>query len=279
MSEEVKLLALDVDGTLVGRDNRVLPNVGEAVAAVVRKGLRVCLATGRSYRETVDVWRQIPWPKDRPHESMALIGGAIVAEPATGRTLYQRTIAPEIAHDFSEALREAGYSALGIVDAWRWGFDYLAAPGHDYDHVQRRWFAQVPDVIVRQVETYGNDHPPVLRLNAMVDPADAADLEARMRNRFGKQLNIHAILAPNYGVTIVEAFSPQASKLEAVKYIAQAYRIGMGAVAAVGDDVNDLPLLSGAGLGVAMPDAPPAVRDVAAQVAERGLADFIDSLR
>jgi hypothetical protein len=64
-----------------------------------------------------------------------------------------------------------------------------------------------------------------------------------------------------------------------VKYIAQAYRIGMGSVAAVGDDVNDLPLLSGAGLGVAMPDAPPTVRDAAGQVAERGLADFIYSLR
>jgi hypothetical protein len=249
------------------------------VATAVRGGLRVCLATGRSYRETIDVWRQIPWPEACPREAMALIGGAMVAEPETGRTLYQRTIAPEAARAFGEALREAGYSALGIVDAWRWGFDYLAAPGRDYEHVQRRWFAQVPDVSVRQVEGFGDDHPPLLRLNAMVEPADAADLEAGMRDRFGEQLNIHAILAPNYGVTIVEAFSPRASKLEAVKYIAQAYRIGMGSVAAVGDDVNDLPLLSGAGLGVAMPDAPPTVRDAAGQVAERGLADFIYSLR
>lgn len=279
MSKRIEMLALDVDGTLVEADNRVAPEVGLAIADAVRAGIRVCLATGRSYRETVDVWRQIPWPQRHPHEAMALVGGALVSEPGTARTLYHKPIAPDDAAEFADALLEAGHSPLGIVDAWRWGFDYVTIPGKDFDRVRQEWFAQVPDVVVREVRTLGQQgQPPLLRVNAMVDADLAPRLEASMRERFGERLHIHAILAPNYGVTIVEAFSPRASKLQAVRYIAQAHRIGMGQVAAVGDDVNDMQLLEGAGLGVAMPAAPAAVKDVADATADAGLAAFIRSL-
>ena len=50
-----KLLALDIDGTLIGRDEVVSQAVREAVAAAVAGGMKVCLATGRSYLESVGV--------------------------------------------------------------------------------------------------------------------------------------------------------------------------------------------------------------------------------
>ncbi|MBS3821775.1 MAG: HAD hydrolase family protein, partial [Phycisphaerae bacterium] len=81
MTKDIKLLALDVDGTLVQPDNRVAPDVRTAIADVAGAGLRVCLATGRSYVETVDVWQQLAWPVDRPAEAMAVVGGAMVVEP------------------------------------------------------------------------------------------------------------------------------------------------------------------------------------------------------
>ena len=63
-----------------------------------------------------------------------------------------------------------------------------------------------------------------------------------------------------------------------MKYIAQGHRIGPGAIAAVGDDINDIPMIRGAALGVAVPNAKDEVKDAADIVAEDGLADLIRNL-
>ena len=54
-----RLLALDIDGTLIGSEERVSAEVVAALHAAVRAGIGVCLATGRSYAETMPIWRQI----------------------------------------------------------------------------------------------------------------------------------------------------------------------------------------------------------------------------
>ena len=79
-------------------------------------------------------------------------------------------------------------------------------------------------------------------------------------------------------MVILEAFANETSKWEALKYIAQGHRIGTGAIAAVGDDVNDLPMIRGAALGVAVSNAKDEVKAAADIVAENGLADLIRNL-
>ena len=46
-------------------------------------------------------------------------------------------------------------------------------------------------------------------MNAVAEPPEANRLVAALRTQFGAELAIHAILAPNYGVTVVEAFAAQ----------------------------------------------------------------------
>ncbi len=276
MTTQYQLLALDVDGTLADANSRV---TGEVVAAVNRAaaaGLRIVLATGRSHVETIDVWRQLELPE--PHEPMVLIGGAIVSEPAAGRTLWHKPVGPDLAAEYAAALLDEGYSAAVILDVWRTGLDYLLVDGADIERVWERWFGKM-DVVIRRVGAPAElgEHA-ALRINAVVDPEEAPVLEAKLIERFGDRLNIHAIYAPNYDVTVVEAFARGASKWTALRYIAQGYRIGPGRIVAVGDDVNDLPMIRNAGLGVAMPGATPAVRSAADALAEPSLPAFIDGL-
>ena len=91
------------------------------------------------------------------------------------------------------------------------------------------------------------------------------ELAERLQRDFEGRLNVHAIVAPNYAVTIVEAFAAGADKLAGVTYVAQARRIPPSGIVAVGDDVNDIPMVRGAGLGVAMPHA----TDELARIARR----------
>jgi hypothetical protein len=271
-----KFLALDVDGTLVGPDSLVGPDVADALGRAHQAGLRVCLATGRSYIETIGVWRQLRLTP--PYEPMILIGGALVSEPDTGRTLYHKPIEPTVAQEFAEALGRAGLAAMAIVDAWRHGWDYLLVEGPDPRQAQAGWFSKM-NVKVQPVERLDRPGLPApLRISAVVQPRQGEPLAAELSRRFGGRLNVHSILAPNYGVTIVEAFARAAGKHTALTYVAQACRIALRDIVAVGDDINDLAMIRGAGLGVAMPQSRPAMRKAAAHVIEGGLARFIDEM-
>ena len=272
-----KLLALDVDGTLVGANNAVTDETARAVAAARKAGMRVCLATGRSYAETMPIWRQLPLAA-RP-EPMVLVGGAMVSEPDTGRTLYQRTMDRPAAVRFARALNDSGYSALVLVDAWRHGVDYYLAEGDDVHVALRDWFRRT-DVVVRRVGDLGevSDLPEMLRISAVVEQADAEGLAESLRAQFDGQLNIHPILAPNYAVWIVEAHAASADKLNAIRYVAQGHHITMRQVVAVGDDVNDLLAVRRAGLGVAMGSSPESLKAAADVVADGSLAEFIEQL-
>jgi hydroxymethylpyrimidine pyrophosphatase-like HAD family hydrolase len=136
------------------------------------------------------------------------------------------------------------------------------------------------DVRVRRMARLRDDPnvPAPTRISTVAEPAAAEALAARLAEQFRNRLIVHAIVAPNYHVTVVEAFSPQADKFQAVRYVAQARRIPDSRIAVVGDDVNDLAMIRGAGLGVTLPDARPAVLAEADHVAQGGLAVFIRQL-
>ena len=217
-----KLLALDVDGTLVGRDGVVASDVVAAVAEARAAGLAVSLATGRSYAETLPIWRQLHLAP--PLEPMVLIGGALVSEPDSGRTLYQRAIPRELACRLDEALAAAGHCAMAITDRWRTGLDYLSDRGRR----PRRRAAPL-------VQPDGRPHPPRAAPGRRWPTSrrccgsarwsnrkPGSKLSAALAERFDGRLNVHCILAPNYGLTVVEAFAPGTDKLTAIRYVAQA---------------------------------------------------------
>jgi len=270
-----KLLALDVDGTLVGTDSRVSPLLTEALRRAQDAGLRVCLATGRSYIETIGVWRQLGLPG--PWEPLVLVGGALVSEPDTGRTLYHKPIGRALAQEFAEALGRAGLASMAIVDAWRHGIDYLLVETGDVHEALAKWFSKM-NVKVRRVGRLDEDGslPPPLRISAVVEPAAGARLADQLAQQFDQRLNVHSILAPNYGVTIVEAFARGASKQSGLLYVAQAMGAAPRDVVAVGDDVNDLPMVRWAGLGAAMGHGQAALRESAKHIVKGELACFVD---
>ncbi len=279
-----KLLALDIDGTLIGPDARVSEANRRAVSAARAAGLAVCLATGRSYPESRSVWEQLHLPA--PHEPMVTVGGAMVCQSDTGRTLYHRSIQREVARRFGSAMNDRGYVAMALVDGWRNGTDYLITERGDHHAASRDWFSKM-NVRVRQVPSLGEAglEMAMLRISTVVDTAEAGQMAAELSRQFDGQLNVHAILAPNYGITIVEAHAVGADKMTALRYIGQPLLIGAGQLAAVGDDLNDLSMVRGAGVGAAMGHSPKALQAVADIVVGMGagepgagLAEFIGQL-
>jgi hydroxymethylpyrimidine pyrophosphatase-like HAD family hydrolase len=87
---------------------------------------------------------------------------------------------------------------------------------------------------------------------------------------------------PAYGVDVMEIFDPAVNKWQGILHVARLHGVGPAEIVAIGDDVNDLPMIRAAGLGVAMGNARAEVKQAAARVIGRndedGLAIFLDEL-
>lgn len=278
---KVDLLALDVDGTLVPLDQIIQPDVLDAIEAASEAGVRIVLATGRNATEALPVWHQLRLSGETRPEGLVTNGGAIVSDPITGQTLYHKPLPRDLANEIATLFLDAGHSAIGNIDRWRWGRDLQIIEGADSALVYERWFRAMADLRFEAVENFGTNGdatPDVLRLNAVFPLGTGREVEDQIRATYGDRVVTHCIKAPNYGIMLVEVFHPQASKWTALQYIAQGHRIGAGRMAAVGDDRNDIPMLRGAKIGCAMAEAEAEVQQAADVVATEGLAAFIRSL-
>jgi hydroxymethylpyrimidine pyrophosphatase-like HAD family hydrolase len=115
--------------------------------------------------------------------------------------------------------------------------------------------------------------------------ADSSSLEALRRSaheRLGNRIHTHSLINKNYQGQILEFLSPSAGKWPALERLAASWGIRPAEIAGVGDDTNDAEVLRRVGLGIAMGNALPEVRDAAHRVvssnAEGGAIEAIEQI-
>ena len=101
-----RLVAFDVDGTLVGRDLAISNGVREAVARMRQAGITGCLVTGRMYRATLPFARELAF--DAP---LICYQGAAIIDPTTDELLAHSALENDIVRELIAACR-AGPDAL-----------------------------------------------------------------------------------------------------------------------------------------------------------------------
>jgi Cof subfamily protein (haloacid dehalogenase superfamily) len=274
-----RLLAVDVDGTLV-KAGQIAPADADALRAAASAGVLVCLCTGRSWDEVKPVWAELALPE--PLAPVICVGGALVVEPQTGRTLYSRSFDRPTACELSGVMRQLGYPVMALVDAWREGFDYMMVGTFGERAMYQRFFNGRGHRVQFVPHLDPTDSPRTLRISVLEEPHLADGVLKQVLGQFGDRVEGQAIFAPNYGVHIVETFTRGANKFSALVYVGQGYRIAPPAMAAIGDDYNDVPMLKNAGFSAAPADANPTVLAAAKTiVAPRGqtpVAQFVASL-
>lgn len=273
-----RLLAVDVDGTLLNSSNALPAANREALHRAHEAGLTVCLCTGRSYTETKPVIDAIGLDLD------ASIGvfGAIVCDARTGRTIHRSPIPRRTARRLLEHFASRGDPVLVLQDVTEAETDYYLITGEHNMEAYDRWLELSPTVTHR-VERWPEDASEPLRIGIIVDPADVDAVRAELDAEFpSTELKRNAIFAPNYGLHVLECFAPQVNKWFGITQLARDRAIETSEIVAIGDDVNDVEMIRSAGLGVAVANAIPAVREVAkwhtAGNNEAGVAVFIDRL-
>ena len=279
----MRLLVLDIDGTLTGSDHRVPDAAREAVARVARAGVRVMLATGRRYRDALPIAREVGI--DVPLVSAS---GALVKRPADHATLAKAAFAPGVVEGVVRLVSARGHEPILYTDSFAEGFDFhCRSLAHAAADAGACGGGGLPEYLARNRDLANvvpelHAAPPagVFAGFTMGPQAAMAALEADLAAAFPGQLSLHTIKSPRYRDWMCEIAPVGITKWSGVAAVAAAWGITAAETCAVGDDVNDLPMIRAAALGIAMGNARPEVRAEADVVVGSndagGLADVAD---
>lgn len=278
MNLPYRLLALDVDGTLMNSRNELSAAHRAALHRAHDAGLKISLCTGRALAETRTVLDAIGLDLD----AGIFVFGAIITELPGGRTLRRSPIPPALADRLVRFFQAHNFPLLILYDPEQAGFGYEFIHGPRNAEAYEAWMRVTP-VPLRRADSWQPGRYEPVRIGIIDDPEHIADTLAKLRAEFAPgEMKFNAIYAPNYQLHVVECFSPEVNKWHGLEMLCQLMGISGSEVVALGDDVNDVEMISSAGLGVAMGNAVEAVRSVARlQVATNdagGVAELIDRL-
>ena len=266
---DIQLLVVDIDGTIAGLSNDIRTPVKQAIAAARSRGVKVAVATGRMYRSALRFHRDIG-------STLPLIcyQGAWIQDPAAEKRLRHLPLSKQTALQLLDYFEEPHLRSLLSINFYI--DDRLYVP--EITEATRLYAAR-SGIAITAVENLRRDIPgdPTKVLALCQNPEVLDGLLSSMRQRYTPaELYLTRSVA-----TFFEATHPLANKGEAVKYLAEEL-LGLGPqnVMAIGDNFNDLEMISYAGVGVAMGNAPDGVKAaanwVAPDVEEDGAAAAIE---
>ena len=254
-----QILALDVDGTLLDSGGNLRPRTLAAVARAAQAGIRPVLCTGRRYRRAWPIAEQL-----RLDAPLVCNSGAIIKEPAGHRSIWRADFEHSLAADVLELFRSYDQPAVVFTDRGLDDPDFIIAAyptGHDGfdDYVrQNREHAEI-DANWRPAVTSHTDHAPTQHARDSVFHICAIGTRSRMlefqtaaHGQIAGKIQTFVQRVPKYRGTMCEILRHDAGKWAAILHLARLWGIEPSAICAVGDDVNDIPMIQGAGLGVAM---------------------------
>ena len=272
-----RMVAIDLDGTLLSPDGTVSAASKAAVQRVVNAGLRVCFATGRNWTESQSILDAV-----EHHDIAVFVGGAMVIDTRSRQTLHRTVMHPSLAREICQVLEMLGHAALALQDTRATGVDYLVTADVELNEATRSWM-QATRAKVHQVaglSHYSHEHTIRVGICAAKDEVDR--VQVILRQRFADRVLCQILYVSAYAVEVLEVFDPAVNKWGGVLYVAERHGIRPEEIVAIGDDINDLPMIAGAGLGVAMGNAKAEVQAAARRVIksnrDNGLAEFLNEM-
>ena len=242
-AEGYKALVLDLDGTLIGRDQQISPRVSAAVRNVAET-IQVSISTGREPADAIRFATELGL--DTPQVSD---NGALILDPTTGAELWSAPLEPEHAKRIVNRLQDLELSFIATHPGG-------TLTGED----------EIADWNITRVSA----------LDMEEGPAD--DLVDYFRSRL--DLHVVKVSLPYNGLWAVDLTRAGVNKATAVRCLSVMLGIDTSRMIAAGDSYNDLPLLETCGLGIAMGDSPDELKAIADCVApsvdEDGLAVAIE---
>lgn len=257
----IKLIAIDVDLTLIGGDLKIAERTKAAIRAAVEAGCAVTLASGRMFRATLPFAEELGL--DAP---LVAYNGALIKTVKTREIISHRPVPLEHAREVIAYARREGLHLNVYMD------DTLYVECYDDEALAYMTHCKVEAVAVGDLGAFV-DHPPT-KLLVVASEEDVDRRLPEFKAHFGDRLQVVRSL-PRY----VEFTAAGVSKGSALALLTQRLGISREEVMALGDSENDISMLEFAGIGVAVRNAAEDVKNAADYVTDgesgNGVAEAI----
>jgi len=245
----IRLIAIDVDGTLLDSRGRVpLENV-EAIADAASRGVRVVIVTGRSF------YFALPAVSPLPEPLLLIVHNGAITRARSGETLMRRMLSRELARDVLEYTRQWRHQAALLFDRpleRQMVYDHL-----DWTHPNRSRFKERNEAIMHRVPALEDalaDDPIQVTFNGEVQRMRELVAELATFPQAG-DLSVSLTEYPLRDFSLVDVCRKDTTKGASLARLAAALGIARDDVLAVGDNHNDRDMLEWAGTGVVMGNA------------------------
>lgn len=259
----IRLLAIDLDGTLVNHQLEMNPRDVAAVKAASAAGVTVVLATGRMFKSSL-----------RYAEPLGLTGpiinyqGATVRDIASGEVWYRCELTVDLQKRVLALAEPRDWHVNVYVDE----VVYTARERPEADLYAR--VAMVPYEVVGTLSKWVHADATKMVLVSL-NPDDVPERMAELSAWMGQSARVTRSLD-----WFTEVVDVRVSKSRALAMVADRLGIRQAEVCAIGDNLNDEDMVSWAGLGVAMGNAPQALKSIAkfvtGPISEAGVAQVIE---
>jgi Cof subfamily protein (haloacid dehalogenase superfamily) len=247
---DIRMVAIDLDGTLLDSDKQVSPRTAEALRGLPARGVQVVIASARPPRSVRPIYQQLGlagWQIN--------YNGALIWDEAAKQAVFHRPMAGRLVLEMIEFARDLFEEVLVSCEA----MDKWYTDRDDHTHTTETGKLFKPD-LVAPCDQWCRTH--ITKLMFLGEPPVMLRLENELANRYGEKVTVL-----HTDRDLIQIMDKRVSKGIAVKMLARHHGLSMKQVLAIGDAPNDVGMLQLAGVAVAMDNAHPLCKDVADWIA------------
>ncbi|MDS1030622.1 Cof-type HAD-IIB family hydrolase [Bacillota bacterium LX-D] len=259
-----KLVAIDLDGTLLNNDLQISPRTQEVIAKVREQGTEVTLCTGRMYASALPYAEQL-----QLQVPLVTYGGAFVKSPQNGELIYNRNLPVEFARKAFVMAKEYGYH-VNVYYQDSLYVEKLNDKGRAY--AQR---VRVPIHVAEDMLQFLQKDP--IKMVVIAEPAELNALQQEFIKKWGEK-----VFTTKSDPTFLELLHPQATKGKGLEALANYLGCGQNEMIGIGDSHNDLEMFNYVGCAVVMGNAEEEIKRkadyITCQNDDDGVAEALEKL-
>lgn len=270
----IRLLAIDIDGTLLDSKGRVPAANLDAIHRAAGRGVRIVIATGRSFHFALQALAELP------DDLTLLVYNGAIARSRSGETHLRRLLPQGIAREVLAATIEWRADTACVFD--RPAAGQLVYDRMDWSHPNRAGFMRRNAAIIQAVdrlEDAVSEDPVQVTFNGGVQAMRAVASHLAALSVAG-QLEVMLTEYPQRDFSMVDVCGAGITKGSGLAAVAARFGVAQAEVMAVGDNHNDRDMLEWAGIGVVMGNAEPELKHASFHETgtndDAGLAKAID---
>ncbi|QUW00263.1 HAD family phosphatase [Chloracidobacterium sp. MS 40/45] len=271
-----RLLAVDLDGTLLGPDSRLTPRTRWAMERAIQEyAVDVVIATGRRFHSARPIARDAGLTTP-----LVTHNGALVKDIETAAVHHYQPLDVTVARELLAVGKTFGADTIALDDPE--GDGRILTDGVSERNAALRYYLEINRQYVHQVDDLRVFVKEPVTQVMFCGPCAAMQSLAQVLERdMATEARLLVTTYPHNDMTILDLMHPSCSKATGIAYVASQLGVAPEEILAVGDNYNDLDMLRYAGRGILMGNAEPELKamgfELTAPNTEDGVAQVIET--